>query len=180
MIRYKPRPGDIGLVKISGVGGQLIRWLQRANGDGFEDYEHAFIVTAVSAEGVITIVEAEPGGAVEVELHYPAHKVRWLVCPDQYRIGTVTTALATARRKVPYSWLDYGACALHRAHINPWGLKAYIQSTKHMMCSQLADYCASKAGWRLFQDGRWEGYVTPGALDKLWYTHYMLRDGAAY
>jgi hypothetical protein len=176
---YDPKPGDIGLVKISGVGGQLIRWLQRANGDGFEDYEHAFVVTA-NHGGRLSIVEAEPGGAVEVDLHYPQDKVRWLVCPDEYRVGVVTVARRQAERKVPYSWLDYAACALHRVHIPAPHLKQYIRSSGHQMCSQLADYCADCAGWHLFDDGRWEGFVTPGVLNVLWYKHYILHNGTAY
>ncbi len=33
-----------------------------------------------------------------------------------------------------------------------------------MICSQLVDQSYQDAGVHLFSDGRWSGYVTPGAL----------------
>src|SRR6476620_2321336 len=78
---YRPRVGDIGLVRISGAGGRIIRSLQWADGCGYEDYEHALGVVENDPAGDTgpVIVEAEPGGAVKVPLHYTG--VRWLVCP---------------------------------------------------------------------------------------------------
>jgi len=35
------------------------------------------------------------------------------------------------------------------------------------MCSQLADKAAQLGGWRIFDDGRWRGYVMPFDLAKL-------------
>lgn len=164
---YSPKPGDIGLVRISGAGGFAIRWLQALNGDGHDDYEHAFIVSRVdAATGTVWIVEAEPGGAREVELTYD--NVRWLKCPDQFRDAVSAVARHMASEKIPYSWADYAACGLHRFHVPVPHLKKYIQTSKHMMCSQLVDRCANYGGWHLFRDGRWDGFVTPGALDQLW------------
>jgi hypothetical protein len=89
----------------------------------------------------------------------------WLRCPDRS-----AAEVATAYRglvDVPYSFLDYGALALHRLHIPAPGLRAYIQDSGHAICSQLVDEGARRGGWQLFDDQRWEGYVTPGALRRL-------------
>lgn len=182
MTDYQPRPGDIGLVRISGAGGRIIRALQAANGCGYEDYEHALGVRSNDprSDADMMIVEAEPGGAQRVRMHYQIDKTRWLVCPDDYRAGMVTWLNWCADHKVPYSWLDYVAVGTHHYHIPVPGLRHYISSSGHMMCSQLVDWCASKAGWHLFDDGRWEGYVPPCDLNALWHKHYALHNGTAY
>jgi hypothetical protein len=153
-----PQPGDIGLIAIKGGVGWLIRVGQWLNGDGYRDYEHAFVYV-----GDGDLVEAEPDGARLASLsEYDAAGVLWLPCPGQYR-----TAVAAAARSLidtPYSALDYFALAAHRLHIPVPGLREYISSTGHMICSQLADEAARRGGWHLFADGRWPGYVTPGAL----------------
>lgn len=180
MSTYWPKKGDIGLVRISGAGGRIIRGLQWANGCGFDDYEHALGVTSGNFGGRIIIVEAEPGGAQQVELHYPQAKVRWLVCPDQYRKAMVAQLQDAADRKVPYSWLDYAAVGAHHYRFPVPHLKRFIESSGHMMCSQLVDWCAAQAGWHLFDDGRWPGYVPPCDLNALWHKHYALHNGTAY
>lgn len=167
---YEPKPGDIGLTQISGWGGRAIRAGQWALGDGYADYEHAFVVQRVDADGTVWIVEAMPGGAHLVRNWHDPARARYLVCPDVFRNGVAATARRQAERKVPYSGLDYAALALHRFHVPAPGLRAYIESSGHQICSQLADYCAAKGGWHLFDDGRWPGYVTPGALNRLWET----------
>jgi hypothetical protein len=45
-------------------------------------------------------------------------------------------------------------------------------STKHMICSQLADETALRGGWHLFDDGRWPGYVPPCDLYRLYRQEY--------
>jgi hypothetical protein len=65
---------------------------------------------------------------------------------------------------IKYSFTDYLALAL--AH---WGIRArvlrnYIKKSGRMICSQLADYLVSHAGFQLFTDGRWPQDVTPGDL----------------
>lgn len=158
---YQPQPGDIGITQVEGRVGRLIRIGQWLNGDGFADYEHAFV-----SVGQGLIVEAEPGGARTAELtEYNSRAVLWLRCPDQYR-----TAVASAARGlegVPYSFLDYAALAAHRLHIPVPGLRTFIGSQGHLVCSQLADVAASRGGWRIFADGRWPGYVTPADLARL-------------
>lgn len=157
---YVPQLGDIGIVRISGAGGFLIRVGQWLNGDGFADYEHAFVVVDGGE-----LVEAEPGGARARPIsQYDGMGVVWLRCPSQY--GAAVAAAARKGVGTPYSWLDYFALAAHRLHIPIPGLRTYIESEHHAMCSAFADQCASIGGWKLFRR-RWAGYVTPGALRKL-------------
>lgn len=158
---YDPQPGDIGVTQIEGDVGRLIRFGQWLNGDGFADYEHAFVYL-----GNGQIAEAEPGGARIAELtEYNRRNVAWLRCPPEHR-----EAVAAAARSLigtPYSFLDYLAFALHRFHVPAPGLRRYIASRKHLLCSAYADYAAELGGWTLFDDGRWWGYVDPAAIWEL-------------
>jgi hypothetical protein len=167
---YEPRPGDIGLVKMPGTVGRLIRFGQWLNGDGFSDFEHAFVVVEPSTEDWNdgqAIIEAMPGGALLSPLsRYDGLGAVYLRCPDDKRNAV---AIAAERlRGVPYSALDYLAIALHRFHIPAPHLRKYIRDGNHMICSQLADHAALEGGWRLFDDGRWEGDVTPADLYALY------------
>jgi hypothetical protein len=78
-------------------------------------------------------------------------------------------------KHTPYSELDYLAQAAHRLHIPSKHLKAYVESSGHLICSQLADRAASLGGWHLFDDGRWDGYVPPCDLYKLYWAQRMER-----
>lgn len=175
---YQPKPGDIGITKISGWGGAAIRFAQWINGDGFDDYEHAFVYVGTSpvAPGKHDlIVEAMPGGA-ECASNWHTD-TRWLVCPNEYR--EAVAAVAIGYIGVPYSVLDYGALALRRFHIPTPHLRAYIRRTRSMICSQLADAAADNGGWHLFNDGRWSGDVTPGDLNNLWVANKAAHTGMA-
>ncbi|MBV9022447.1 MAG: hypothetical protein JO362_01265, partial [Streptomycetaceae bacterium] len=44
MIHTDPVPGDVGLTRIPGPLGKFIEVGQWINGNGFKDYEHAFLV----------------------------------------------------------------------------------------------------------------------------------------
>lgn len=166
---YAPQPGDIGLTQISGYVGVGIRFAQWFNGDGFADYEHAFVYT-----GDDKIVEAEPGGALHSPLsRYAANDVVWLRCPPESGKAVATAALGLIG--VPYSFADYTALALHRFHIPTPHLKKFIESSGHLICSQLCDRAASRGGWHLFSDGRWSGDVTPGDLYRLYVAQRVTR-----
>ena len=155
-----PQPGDFACVSIGGEGGRLIALGERLNGDAFTQYQHAFIYI-----GDGRIIQAEPGGAVSAPLggygNIAWSSARWPLTAAQ-RVKVV--AAATVRLGTPYSWLDYWAIGMHRLHVPAPGLKAFIASTRHMICSQLVDQCYADAGVHLFADGRWPGYVTPADL----------------
>jgi hypothetical protein len=154
------QPGMIGLTSISGDIGRMIRLGQLLNGNGFSRYEHAFVYLDAG-----DIIEAEPGGAMIRPLHHDG--IHW--CTGIARLLPPFTSKALADvavqlEGVPYSWADYAALFTRRLHIPAPGLKTYIASSGHLICSQLADELYLRLGAHVFDDGRWPGYVTPGAL----------------
>lgn len=150
-----PNLGSIGLVPMQGTVGKLIRLGQWLNGDGFANYQHAFVYV-----GNGEIIEAMPGGALLSPLDkYDPDSIAWLQCPTEF--GAAVALAARRLEDVPYSFADYFAIAAHRFHLPLPLLEVYVSSTKHMICSQLADHAAAEGGWHLFADGRWEGFVTP-------------------
>jgi hypothetical protein len=166
---YTPQAGDIGLTQIRGRVGELIRFGQWLNGDGFSKYEHAFMMINNRE-----LVEAEPGGSIISELsRYNSYNVVYLRCPDELREPVAQAAAKLV--KIPYSFLDYQSLVLHRLHINPPLLRNYIKNSGHMICSQLVDHGAMLGGWHLFQDQRWEGDVIPGDLYWLYSQQEFIR-----
>lgn len=158
---FKPLPGMIGLTQIAGDVGAGIRFGQWLNGEGFADWEHAFVYLPGN-----NVLEAEPGGARIVPLVYP--NIYW--CTGIYKLlppATTATELghiAESLKGTPYSFLDYAYLAAHRLHIPAPGLKNEIASDGHMICSQLADEFYLRLGAHVFADNRWPGYVTPASL----------------
>jgi cell wall-associated NlpC family hydrolase len=158
-------PGDIGVTSISGDVGKLISIGEWLNGDKDDKYDHAFIYI-----GNGQVVEAEPG-----------KQGAWIGNVSNYMDGR-PLAFSTGKLDVdpvvsqkvvsesiklvgtPYSFLDYFSIAAHRFHLPIPGLKKYISSHHHMICSQLVDYVYQQAGYQLFTDGRWNGYVTPADI----------------
>ncbi|MFE0465070.1 hypothetical protein ACFW1A_38025 [Kitasatospora sp. NPDC058965] len=161
-----PRPGDFAVVQMAGEVGRLIRVGQWLNGDGFADYEHAFLLV-----GDDEVIEAEPGGARQAPLaEYAGRPIRWstghIALTNDQRAAVV--AAARGYLKVPYSFLDYAALASHRFRVPGNSvLRGYVADTRHQICSQLVDQCYRDAGITLFDDGRWPGYVTPADLGRL-------------
>lgn len=157
-------PGDFICVPIGGQTGKLIRIGEWLNGDGFQNYEHAEILVTRT-----TTLGAYPGGAAIQTLAPPDYQIGWLWSSDAIhpspaqRMTIIQTAASL--KGTPYSALDYFAIAAHRLHV-PGGplLEDYVASQKHMICSQLVDYCYMKAGVHLFNDDRWPGDVTPEDL----------------
>lgn len=163
---YTPKRGDIGIVRMTGIGGLGIRVGQLLNGDGWDDYQHAYVVVGNYVRGgdypgdTVKVVEAMPGGALLSPLsHYADAEPVYLRCPEEYRDAVAEAAYGFVG--VPYSIADYFALAAHRFHIPAPHLKHFIETSGHMICSQLADRAANVGGWHLFADGRWDGDVTP-------------------
>ena len=171
-----PQPGDFKCVPTGGFGGKAISVAEWLDGSAFGEYDHAYIFVGNPGGMKPTHygykVQAEPNGATCVSINTPG---------DSGLGGTWSTGhitLTYAQRDlivkaalkyvgVPYSFLDYLALVEHRLHIPAPGLKNYIASTGHMICSQLVDQCYLDAGVHLFDDGRWPGYVTPADLAAL-------------
>lgn len=156
-----PRKADFGLVTIPGTVGELISIGQWANGDGYTDVDHAFILI----DDQDTILEAEPGGArLRSYTEYDGSTITWsswdLTDEERDRIAAGYPKYVD----VPYSAADYFALASHRLHVPVPGLKTYVANSGHLICSQLVDRLYHDGGQEMFQDGRWDGYVTPASL----------------
>jgi uncharacterized protein YycO len=165
-----PVPGDWAIVnKVPGPAGGLIRRLQILSGGGARAARWVHAIYLV-ADGVI--VEAEPGGARRVPFHYAPGEVWWstgiIVKSDQARAASIAAAegfaAANGGKGIGYSFLDYAAIAAHDWHIPAPGLRAYIESSGHQICSQLCDSAELAGGTHLFSDGRWPGFCRPADL----------------
>ena len=153
-----PLPGDFGLTSIPGGVGFLIRVGQWLNGNGFKNYEHAFVYLD---DG--TILEAMPGGAIISDpAKYASVRVSTVVLTAEQRADIVKYARELVG--VPYSFLDYFAIAAKRFHLPVPFLTARVVKSGHMICSQIVDYADSMAGVHLFKDGRLPNLVTPAEL----------------
>jgi hypothetical protein len=192
------QPGDFCCVPVSGEGGKLIKFGERLNGDAFTQYQHAEVYVGTSDEVLrycsppwnITIsipqpaqygwtLGAYPGGARLVPLSCPPERVPgalwstgafYLTAVQRRRV----VAAALGYQGVPYSWVDYLALAAHRFRVPVPQLEKFIGSAKSMICSTLVDKCYMDAGFQLFNDGRWPGFVTPADLAKLIHDRLVL------
>lgn len=153
-----PQVGDFGVVPIPGDAGKLIRLGQWLNGDGYADYEHAFIVV-----DPYQVVEGRPSGAGYQRLAAYPNAVFYR-CPDEHRADVARAA--TRLIGTPYSWLDYFALAARRFHLplSSALLRQRVTASGHLICSQLVDLAYQRGGVQLFDDGRDPGDVTPGDL----------------
>jgi hypothetical protein len=160
-----PQPGDFAVVSMGGQGGALISAMETIAYDHSTHWDHAFVYV-----GGGMIVQAEPGGAQVAGLgtyDYAIWSTGILGPTDAQRTKICASACWYALRRTGYSYLDYGAIAAHRFHVPAPGLKSFIASTHRMICSQLTDQCWKEAGYQLFDDGRWPGYVSPYSLGTL-------------
>lgn len=159
------QPGTIGLTQISGEVGKAIEVGMFLNGEGFKRWEHAFVLLPDGQ-----VLEAEPGGARIVPFTYTdvywCRNLAGLLGVHGYPDGTLLNDLAESFKGVRYSFLDYLALAAKRLRLYPLYplLKWRITSQKTLICSQLADLFYQKLGAQVFDDGRWNGDVTPMSL----------------
>lgn len=154
------QPGTIGLTQISGDVGKLIRVGQWLNGNGFADYQHAFLAIAGPGLPDGSILEAEPGGARigNVSEYSDIYWCENIAAKYGKRLNDVVAA-AVKYKGTPYSFLDYLAIAQRRLHLPTLGFRSYVASTKHLICSQLCARAYLDAGIPLYKE--WTGYVTP-------------------
>jgi len=157
-----PIAGDFGLVSIEGGVGFLIRLGQFLNGDGFYNYEHAFIYV-----GNGKIVEAMPGGALLSDLsEYDGRAIMWST--DLIHLTAIQrnniVSRAIYQKGIPYSFLDYLAIALYRLHIKHPGISKRVEDSDHLICSQLVATDYDAEGVSLTDLPPY--LVTPGKLTK--------------
>ena len=129
-------------------------------------YSHVFVVLNDTE-----IIEAMPGGAIISPLEkytgttkYGSPVAAYLDIKLTAEQRASIVEHARQLEGTPYSFLDYGALALERLGIKWKWLENYVASTKHMICSQLADEAYKRADVHLFEDGRPSQKVTPGDL----------------
>src|ERR1700729_2443221 len=125
-----PRVGTIGLTPVAGGVGKTIKVGQFLNGQGFKDWEHAFLLGPNGQT-----LNAEPGGARLGKLA-EGQKVYWCTnIASQYTEATLASIWTGAQKYIGtgYSFLDYDALAMHRFHINVPGLEDYIGDTGHLI-----------------------------------------------
>lgn len=163
--KYSPKPGDIGLTRIGGIVGVLIDIGQFIMRDASR-YSHVFVVLDNNE-----VIEAMPGGAIISPLSKYDGLTKYgsplAVYLDIELTDEQRARIVEEGRKLegtPYSFLDYTALALERFGFKWTWLENYVTSTKHMICSQLADEDYNRAGVHLFEDGRLPQKVTPGDL----------------
>lgn len=173
MIQVTPEPGDLAVVNTVNEAATLVQLAESLSGGGFSQWNHVAVCTRVDAGGQVWIAEAEPGGAVEVPWHYDGVPYLWStgLLPTNQAVADAAVRYTQAGpwgpEGVPYSFADYAAIAAHCWHVPAPGLKDFIASTMHMMCSFLADRCKLEGGVHLFDDGRWPGYVRPSDIGRL-------------
>lgn len=156
-----PLPGDIGLVRISGITGKLVSLGQRLIGSGGY-YTHAFVVVNGGM-----VVQAQPGGAERVALSEAVGNRRVAYSAFSLTDATRQAIVSAADSLVgtPYSFLDYAAIGAARL-TGLAALERYTSDDGHMICSQLADEAYGRAGIDLFPD-RLVGDVAPGDIARL-------------
>jgi hypothetical protein len=176
MITLIPEPGDFACVPVGGLAGPLISFGEWLNGSAFGHYDHAYIYVGNPAGRPPARygykAQAEPGGAQIRPLNSYADQdlgALWSTGKIALTPAQRDAIVAAALRYLgtPYSFLDYAALAAHRLGVPAPGLRSYIASTGHVICSQYDDQCYADAGVHLFTDGRWPGYVTPADLAAL-------------
>jgi hypothetical protein len=118
------------------------------------------------------MVEAMPSGARMGPLGQGRYTSEYVYIRPDYAdrtecaecTGNEVADAAVSFVGTPYNFATYAAIPAHRAHIPVPHLDRYIQSRRHMMCSQLADQALADAGWHVFDDGRLPQDVTPSEL----------------
>ncbi|HEY6926576.1 MAG TPA: hypothetical protein VI653_24035 [Steroidobacteraceae bacterium] len=176
------RPGDLMFTTIPGIGGKLIALGEKINDksvtwDVAKKVQHVGVVTSScyrwpprGAAGPL-LVQAMPAGAEEVEIGSDYWNPSCIYVRPGYKSEYTPPRVAQFARSyigVPYSFLDYAAIAgRHMLALKPTQrtlFDRYVSSTKHMICSQLADQALSDANFHVFDDGRIPQDVTPAAL----------------
>lgn len=182
----QPEPGDLFVASAGGGLGVAIKAGEILDGDpvralawalsgrpspapGVEEpwaYEHAGIYI-----GNHTIVQAQPGGADAVAVRdWQLGRKYVLWSTGVFDLTTAQRNLITgaasraAETHIPYSIADYLALTAHKLGLGTKALQDYIADSGHMICSQLDDWCYQQGSVQIFNDGRWNGFVTPADL----------------
>lgn len=153
---YLPKPGDIGLTGSKSLTGRIVKAAQ-ALIDDHSFVTHTFIVLY---DG--WIIEAQPGGATFSRLDkYPDAVFSRYNLTDDKRTDIVVEAIKM--HGTPYSFLDYLAIGLSHWRMCPKSILNRVESSGHMICSQLCTEAYRRAGVDIFPE-RLPQDVTPVKL----------------
>lgn len=175
------RPGDIMFANhVRPWAADALIWAgQGALGQGRYPHHVGVVVESAYESRAPRMVQAMPSGAEEVELGPDFWTPDYVYIRPRYglpnrllgleRLSEVSQAFLVARAArsyvgTPYSFLDYLAIAGVHLGIKNGPIRRRVTSSKHMICSQLADQALTDAGYHVFDDGRLPQDVTPGAL----------------
>lgn len=167
---YSPKPGDFGVVNIKSNVGRLIRFGQFLCDGEYANFEHAFIYIGDTSvlDGKQVVEAALPSVRIAGLENYRNNKIAWYSCPEDKGTAIAERAMHYAILGTRYSFLDYFAIAFQRGPIRQKTigklLANYVETSKHMICSQLVDKVYQDCGIQLFDDGRLPGDVTPADL----------------
>lgn len=164
----RPQPGDFGCVPTYGdwksrLVAEAIQW------DTDSTKNHAFLYLG---DGLI--IEAEGGGAVVRRQHYRDDLILWSTGAFNLSDGQRGRIVNAGRdlNGTQYGWLDIVAIALASKHLGghvdstTWWARR-VSDHRTLICSQLVDYAYHLGGLELFSDGRLDGLVSPGDLERL-------------
>lgn len=177
------QPGAFGLVRAHTWGQRAVAAAEGLAGVG-SPYVHAFLVldhnqqigalpTGAKIDSLQPYLDraaADPDSVVfcdgPIRRHLAAHGGG---DPDGQLEEALRGAVDAAGRSfeaTPYSFLDYAwLAALHSLGVGaPAWLRRAVETTKHVICSQLVDVSYALAGIQLYDDERFAGSVTPGDL----------------
>lgn len=183
------QPGDLMFTTIDGIAGKAIAVAEKINdadvtwADALAVQHVAVVVESSNSTfpevGPIwspRIVQAMPHGAEEIQIGEDHWTSKHIYVRPAYGQSTHTSPAGlpgqaldvayAARRYIgtPYSFADYAAIAGLHLGIRNGPIRRYVTTSKHMICSQLADQAMCDAGFHVFNDGRLPQDVTPAAL----------------
>lgn len=148
------RPGDIALVRNSGIVDTLIRWGTRSR------YNHVRLIVDEDGGTVEALAKGASKGHVmpgDVVVRPP------LSSPEVAKIPVLADWVVGTR----YGFLDVAALGLAQFGITLPSVKRRIRRPDRLFCSQLVDYLWTLAGYHAFTDHRTPQDVSPGDLADL-------------
>ncbi len=153
-----PRPGDWGVLRTKGIIGRVIRLVTRSA-----------VNHAIRYIGDDQIVEAKPRHGTVISPVTDYTGVIWstgkIEYDDNTRYRLVHLSIAMAEADTDYSFRGVVLLGLAQYGVkNSWLQKRLLKQENRMFCSQEIDFVDELCDSHLFNDGRFNGDVTPGDL----------------
>lgn len=164
------QPGDFYVVPGGHDVGALIGLLEQLDREQIPPawidrctmFQHAGLVASISP--VLTVLEEEGPGMVEVRYHYDTSPILWSTGILKPLNREKIVANARSLKGFGYGWATYAYLTAHHYHLPIPGLKNYVATHRTEICSQAVDYAWDLAGDHIFTDKRIPGDVKPSDL----------------